>query len=227
MWQGEGGCVHFKLSFGKCFKPTCPLDLQPHYCTCTASPTQAVIHSSLCPVQRASRHMSLLALHSWFTTFGNYWDWKVEPNSAFPFLSEEAAVSHGTVLDQEEHALPNMPPVSSLWESPLAIFALCKTQTELKPCQPRCPPVSLLHKHAVVAFRQSPPATLCWNCTGKSLNGTPTIHVLDPYQHLHTMQWVQTTEESSPSHAPARNTLLHFIWALLGEYTLPTNAISE
>lgn len=156
-----------------------------------------VIHSSSFPIQRASRWISLLTFHTRFTTFGNYCDWKAKPNSAFSLVSKEAAVSHGAVLDQKEHALPKVPLVSSFWESPLEVFALCKTLTELKPCQPCCPPLLLLNKHAVVAFPPAPGSRATpgpgW---GMHWTGTLGIRTLNLYQHLHTTQWTQTTKES-------------------------------
>lgn len=43
---GEGGCIHLKLWFGKCFKPICPLGLwQCYRRLCIKSPTQADSHS--------------------------------------------------------------------------------------------------------------------------------------------------------------------------------------
>lgn len=61
---------------------------------------------------------------------------KARQNSAVSLLLEESAVSHGTLLDPDEHTSPSCPQLPG---SPWKVFALRETLAGLAPRQIYCP----------------------------------------------------------------------------------------
>lgn len=131
-------------------------------------------------------------------------------------------VQHWTKRNAQCPMCPHFP----VSENHLEVVASCKTLTELKPCQPCCPRLSLLNKHAMAAF----PSVCQLHYTGSWVGFTeqaPSPSTCCVYISTYTPGSEHKQSQNCFSPPPQQLTPSCISFRLSWAKTLPTTANSE